>query len=200
MGSSIPCSRASLRKGIHYLACAKGDPLFGGYLAEAFQRIDHPAKTLSFVGWQSAEMITLLRQQNLWPEDARVLGHVSQSQLKDVMSRSHVMVLPSVEEGLALVQAQAMASGCPMIETYNTGAEDLFSDGQEGYIVPIRDAGALAGTIATYRRSSRAKGRDGAKSPGQRKKPRRLASSTVRKPCRFSTQFPTPWTVPDARL
>jgi alpha-maltose-1-phosphate synthase len=113
-------------------------------LAEAFQRIDHPAKTLSFVGWQSAEMITLLRQQNLWPEDARVLGHVSQSQLKDVMSRSHVMVLPSVEEGLALVQAQAMACGCPVIGTYNTGAEDLFSDGQEGYIVPIRDAGALA--------------------------------------------------------
>jgi glycosyltransferase involved in cell wall biosynthesis len=48
----------SLRKGIHYLA-------------EAFQRIDHPAKTLSFVGWHSAEMITLLRQQNLWPENAR---------------------------------------------------------------------------------------------------------------------------------
>ncbi len=41
---------------------------------------------------KTAEMITLLRQQNLWPEDARVLGHVSQSQLKDVMSRSHVMV------------------------------------------------------------------------------------------------------------
>ena len=59
------------------------------------------------------------------------------------MSRSHVMVLPSVEEGLALVQAQAMACGCPVIGTYNTGAEDLFSDGQEGYIVPIRDAGAL---------------------------------------------------------
>ena len=55
------------------------------------------------------------------------------------MSRSHVMVLPSVEEGLALVQAQAMACGCPVIGTYNTGAEDLFSDGQEGYIVPIRE-------------------------------------------------------------
>jgi len=32
----------------------------------------------------------------------------------------------------------------PVIGTYNTGAEDLFSNGQEGYIVPIRDAGALA--------------------------------------------------------
>src|ERR1700690_826861 len=67
-----------------------------------------------------------------------------QNQLKNVMSRSHVMVLPSVEEGLALVQAQAMACGCPVVGTSHTGAEDLFSDGQEGYIVPIRDVSALA--------------------------------------------------------
>jgi starch synthase len=120
----------NLRKGIQYLT-------------QAFQRIDHPAKTLSFVGTPSLEMIALLRQRNLWPEDARVLGHVPQSQLKELMSRSHVLVLPSVEEGLALVQAQAMACACPVIGTRNTGAEDLFSDGQEGYIVPIRDAGAL---------------------------------------------------------
>ena len=114
------------------------------YLAEAFQRIDHPAKTLSFVGAPSFELIALLRQRKLWPEDARVLGHVPQSQLKTVMSRSHVMVLPSVEEGLALVQAQAMACACPVIGTPNSGAEDLYSDGREGYIVPIRDADALA--------------------------------------------------------
>jgi alpha-maltose-1-phosphate synthase len=120
----------SLRKGIQYLT-------------QAFQRIEHPAKTLTIVGMPSLEMIALLRKRNLWPEDARVLGPVPQSQLKEMMSRSHVLVLPSVEEGLALVQAQAMACACPVIGTYNTGAEDLFSDGQEGYIVPIRDAGAL---------------------------------------------------------
>lgn len=121
----------SLRKGIQYLA-------------QAFHQIHHPAKTLSFVGGPSLELIELLRQRNLWPENARVFGHVPQSQLKNMMSRSHVMVLPSVEEGLALVQAQAMACACPVIGTHHTGAEDLFNDGQEGYIVPIRDANALA--------------------------------------------------------
>ena len=60
------------------------------------------------------------------------------------MSKSHVMVLPSVEEGLALVQAQAMACGCPVIASENTGARDLFTDGVEGFIVPIRDADAIA--------------------------------------------------------
>jgi len=66
------------------------------------------------------------------------------------MSRSHVMVLPSVEEGLALVQAQAM-------DVY-TGAEDLFSDGQEGYIVPLRDAGALAERLQQHFPRARQKG------------------------------------------
>ena len=72
-----------------------------------------------------------------------ILGHVPQQQLKKLMSVSHVMVLPSVEEGLALVQAQAMACGCPVIASQNTGAQDLFTDGKEGFIVPTRDSDAI---------------------------------------------------------
>jgi glycosyltransferase involved in cell wall biosynthesis len=121
----------SLRKGVQYLV-------------QAFQKIEHPAKTLTFVGAPSAAVINMLRRRELWPEEARILGHIAQTELKNVMSRSHVMVLPSIEEGLALVQGQAMACGCPVIGTPNSGAETLFSDGCEGYIVPIRDAETLA--------------------------------------------------------
>ena len=42
-----------------------------------------------------------------------------------------------------MVQAQAMACGLPVIATTNTGAEDLFTDGVEGFIVPIRDPSAI---------------------------------------------------------
>jgi alpha-maltose-1-phosphate synthase len=42
-----------------------------------------------------------------------------------------------------LVQGQALACGCPVICSTNTGGEDLFTDGVEGFIVPIRDVGAL---------------------------------------------------------
>jgi glycosyltransferase involved in cell wall biosynthesis len=59
------------------------------------------------------------------------------------MSRSHLLVLPSIEEGLALVQAQALACGCPVLASTATGSEDLFTDGVEGFIVPVRDADAL---------------------------------------------------------
>ena len=53
------------------------------------------------------------------------------------------MVLPSLEEGLALVMAEAMACGCPVIASANSGALNLFSDGVEGRIVPARSTSAL---------------------------------------------------------
>ena len=53
-------------------------------------------------------------------------------------SQATVLVLPSVEEGLALVLAQAMACGVPVIASENTGARDLIVDGVEGFIVPPR--------------------------------------------------------------
>jgi glycosyltransferase involved in cell wall biosynthesis len=59
------------------------------------------------------------------------------------MSSSHVLVLPSIDEGLALLQGELMACGCPVLATANTGAEDLFTEGVEGFIVPIRDPDAL---------------------------------------------------------
>jgi len=41
------------------------------------------------------------------------------------------------------VQAQAMACGCPVIASTNTGGEDLFVDWQQGFIVNPRDPAAL---------------------------------------------------------
>jgi glycosyltransferase involved in cell wall biosynthesis len=53
-------------------------------------------------------------------------------------SQASVVVLPSVEDGFGLVLAQAMACGVPVIASANTGGEDLFTDGVEGFVVPAR--------------------------------------------------------------
>jgi glycosyltransferase involved in cell wall biosynthesis len=66
-----------------------------------------------------------------------------QTELKNIMSRSHVLVLPSIQDGFGMVMAQAMACGCPVIASQNTGGEDLFSDSVEGFTVPIRDVDSL---------------------------------------------------------
>lgn len=110
------------------------------YLLEAFRQFRHPRKRLVIIGSVQSEILPVLRGL---PANVQVLGPKPQPELKEWMSRSHVMMLPSIEEGLAYVQAQAMACGCPVIGTSHTGAEDLFTDGHEGFIVPIRDIEAL---------------------------------------------------------
>lgn len=114
------------------------------YLLQAYAKVQHSRKSLTFAGGANRHFINLMRKRSLWPENVHVLGHVPQPRLKEIMSRSHAMVLPSIEEGLAMVLAQAMACGCPVIGTEHTGAEDLFTDGKEGFIVPIRRADEIA--------------------------------------------------------
>lgn len=111
------------------------------YLLEAFARLQHGRKRLRIAGAVQAELKPLLSRL---PQDGvEFLGPLPQAELAGWMSRSHVLVLPSIEEGLALVQAQAMACGCPVLCTESTGGEDLFTDGLEGFIVPPRDVAAL---------------------------------------------------------
>lgn len=53
------------------------------------------------------------------------LGFVDQTKLKAIYAQAHVFVLPSREEGLALVQAQALACGLFLVCSNRTGGEDL---------------------------------------------------------------------------
>lgn len=119
----------SLRKGIPYLL-------------EAFARLRHAGKRLTLVGGVQDDVRQLLRR--LPTDNVTFLGTISQTELAERMARSHLLALASVEEGLALVQGQAMACGCPVVATTATGAEDLFTDGVEGFIVPDRDSAGLA--------------------------------------------------------
>ncbi len=124
--------QVSLRKGIPYLL-------------DAFARLRHPKKHLTIIGSVQDDLRALL--PTLPQENVIFTGNIPQTDLAKKMSASHLLVLPSVEEGLALVQGQAMACGCPVLATTATGAEDLFTDGVEGFIVSDRDADTLASRL-----------------------------------------------------
>ena len=111
------------------------------YLLDAFSQLKCSNKVLRIAGAVQPEMKSLLARMP--QESVEFVETVSQARLAELMSTSHVMVLPSIEEGLALVQGQALACGCPVIASTNTGGEDLFSDGVEGYIVPVADWRAI---------------------------------------------------------
>jgi glycosyltransferase involved in cell wall biosynthesis len=126
-------------------------------LLEAFAALKHPRKRLRVVGYPQQDM------RDVWArlpkEHVEVLGPVPQTELARLMSSSHVMVLPSIEEGLALVQAQAMACGCPVIASTNTGSEDLYTDGVEGFIVAVNDVKAVMDRMQQLADDSALRGR-----------------------------------------
>jgi len=119
----------SLRKGIPYLF-------------EAYRKLDHPNKRLLLAGTVRREVREMMETMAM-RDDVEILGPVNQPRLRRLMSESDVLVLPSVEDGFGLVMAEGMACGTPVISTENTGGSNLYADGVEGYIVPIRSAQAL---------------------------------------------------------
>lgn len=119
------------------ISLRKGVP----YLIEAVKRLNTSFVEVCLIGAAEKNMLPIL---NKLPAQFRCMGAVPQARLRDYYSQGSVLVLPSIEEGLATVQAQAMACGIPVIATTNTGAADLFEDGSEGFIVPIRSPEAIA--------------------------------------------------------
>ncbi len=65
-----------------------------------------------------------------------------------LMASCDVFVLPSIVEGRALVQQEAMMCGLPLIATANAGGSDLIREGETGFLVPIRAPAVIAEKLA----------------------------------------------------
>ncbi|WP_183030072.1 glycosyltransferase family 4 protein [Altericroceibacterium spongiae] len=64
--------------------------------------------------------------------------------VRRIMQQHDVLVLPSLSDAFGLVVTEAMGQGLPVIVTHNVGAGELIRDGQEGFILPVRDSDAIA--------------------------------------------------------
>lgn len=111
------------------------------YLLEAFARLRHPRKELHLIGVIASEMQAYLSGKIF--SDVTFVGHQAQSELPRWMSSSHVLVLPSLSDGFGLVMAQAMACGCPVIASENSGGPDLIQPGANGFVIPAGDSESL---------------------------------------------------------
>jgi glycosyltransferase involved in cell wall biosynthesis len=118
------------------LTLRKGIP----YLLEAVAGLRQLGCELWLIGSVDDQIKPILaRYEGLY----RYLGVIPRARLPWYYSQCSVLVLPSIEDGLGAVQVQAMACGLPVIATANTGAEDLFTHGVEGFVLPIRSREAI---------------------------------------------------------
>jgi glycosyltransferase involved in cell wall biosynthesis len=80
-----------------------------------------------------------------FPGNIKVLGRVTRDQLSVFYQQAHVFVLPTLSDGFAVTQLEAMAHGLPVITTPNCGR--VVTHGVDGLIVPVRDSEALAEAV-----------------------------------------------------
>ncbi len=80
----------------------------------------------------------------------------------ELYRESDLFVFPSVNEGLAQVLLEAMATGLPVVASELSGAQDCITEGKEGFIVAAREVERLAEAIRwcyEHRDETRAMGR-----------------------------------------
>jgi glycosyltransferase involved in cell wall biosynthesis len=75
----------------------------------------------------------------------RFLGWIDD--LTSLLPRWDVFVMPSLEEGFPIAAMDAMAAGLPVVATPVGGVPELIEDGKTGWLVPPRDAAALAARL-----------------------------------------------------
>ncbi len=117
------------------------------YLLRAYEKFKGPGTNLTLVGRVEGNGGAISPYRSLFDH----VDHVPCSYLPDIYRKADVFVFPTLVEGLPLVVLEAMASGLPVIVTPN-GSGDIVRDGVDGFVVPIRDVGAIVDRLEQLRR------------------------------------------------
>jgi glycosyltransferase involved in cell wall biosynthesis len=110
-----------------------------GYLLDAVEKLGRKVE-LTLIGTRFAPNARVDAACRRW----RWFETIPYEQVLEAMTRSDVLVLPSLSEAFGLVVTEALSCGLPVIITPNVGAGDLISEGREGFVVPICSSEAIA--------------------------------------------------------
>ena len=127
------------------LTARKGLPI----LLEAWRRLSNSGAQLWLAGGGclpdkvSAEL----------PDSVKLLGRQSAKQVAEILRAASVFVFPSFFEGLAQVQVEALASGVPVIGTYESGADEIIEEGANGFVLRAGEVESLADCLSMFIRT-----------------------------------------------
>jgi glycosyltransferase involved in cell wall biosynthesis len=141
--------RSAAPRGAGALFCGAWDRVKGvPYLVQAFDRLAEARPvplTILGPGLSTADVMRSIPER-LRPS-IRVIDRVPEDRVIEEYRRHDLLVFPSTYEGFGLVVLEAMSQGLTVVGTPVGCVPDLIRDGENGVIVPPRDAEALAAAV-----------------------------------------------------
>jgi glycosyltransferase involved in cell wall biosynthesis len=108
-------------------------------------KAEHPDAVFHLAGWIDSNPLAIDRRElDGWIDEGLVRFHGRLEDVREVLSQCHVYVLPSYREGTPRTVLEAMATGRAVVTTDAPGCRETVVDGDNGFLVPVADAEALA--------------------------------------------------------
>jgi len=152
--SQFEVAPLDLNKPIRFLLIARllGDKGVREYVSAAAEiKKSFPDTVFDLVGWidENPDSITQT-ELDAWVSAGTVnfLGRLSD--VRPAISDCDIYVLPSYREGTPRTVLEAMAMGRAVITTDAPGCRETVVDGDNGYLVPIKDSVSLAAAMLRF--------------------------------------------------
>ena len=78
------------------------------------------------------------------------INGLSHDQVIEKLSKSDLFLLPSLEEGISNTVLEAMALGVSVISTDCGGMREVIKNGENGFIIPVRDPVLMAEAVRNF--------------------------------------------------
>lgn len=98
----------------------------------------------TIIGAQGYEELVYQKSDLNLGDSVQFVKNVPFAKVKEFMEKSDLVLMPSVEEGIANVVLEAMALGTLVLTADCSGMTEIVKDGSNGFVVPNRDSGAMA--------------------------------------------------------
>lgn len=119
------------------------------YLLQAFKELEDNGENISLaMAGRGIMDYDLVKSYNLKCLETHI--NLPIEKLVKLMQESDVFVFPSICEGFGLVLIQAMATGLPVITTYNTSGPDFIEEGEDGFLIEAQDVNAIKNKVKYF--------------------------------------------------
>lgn len=133
----ICVSRVTPRKGIRFLVQA---------MKVLTEKMSQAHLTVIGEGNELDSLKNLARALDI-EKNVSFLGLVAHEKLAEQYAAADVFVLPSLNEGMSNTMLEALASGLPIVATDTGGTKELVTEGENGFVVKMKDYVDLAEKI-----------------------------------------------------